>query len=216
MALVPHLLNVVLNIGKGYHRILFSVSYSRSQGAQAGLKHAAGRAGEDPSPDWTEAGAPSSGLTPALPRGLSVTQPHGAVWPPIPGSPWPLLSQSLDLPSFTLRYLGRAGLQGVGTLCAAPRIPGRGEGRLPRARALSQGPHRCSQQLGEISAAVGCQFSGQDAREGREGGQEGRGMSEAGGAQMRGCLHSPLLASEDRTGKTKHEILLKEQRQSLI
>ena len=105
MALVPHLLNVVLNIGKGCHRILFSVSYSRSQGAQAGLKHAAGRAGEDPSPDWTEAGAPSSGLTPALPRGLSVTQPHGAVWPPIPGSPWPLLSQSLDLPSFTLRYL---------------------------------------------------------------------------------------------------------------
>ena len=53
-------------------------------------------------------------------------------------------------------------------------------------------------------------------REHREGGQEGRGMSEAGGAQMRGCLHSPLLASEDRTGKTKHEILLKEQRQSLI
>ena len=34
MALVPHLLNVILNIGKGYHRILFSISYSRSQGAK--------------------------------------------------------------------------------------------------------------------------------------------------------------------------------------
>ena len=176
------------------------------------MKHAGGRAGEDPSPDWTEAGAPSSGLTPALPRGDSA--PWGSVAPdpgltPAPAEPVPGPAQ------LHLRYLGRAGLQGVGTPCAAPQIPGRGEGRLPRARALSQGPHRCSQQLGEISAAVGCQFSGRDAREGRGGGQEGRGMSEAGGAQMRGCLHSPLLASEDRTGKTKHKILLKEQRQSL-
>ena len=33
MELVPHLLNVTLNIGKGHHRILFSIEYSRSQGA---------------------------------------------------------------------------------------------------------------------------------------------------------------------------------------
>ena len=90
MALAPQLLNVILNIGKGYRRIRFSISYSRSPGPrssqpEAGLKHAAGQMGEDPSPDWTEAGASLLGLTPTLPRGLSVTQSRGVVWPLILG-----------------------------------------------------------------------------------------------------------------------------------
>lgn len=44
---------------------------------------------------------------------------------------------------------------------------GRASCRPPPARV--QGPHCCSQQLGEISAAVGCQFSGWDGRGGRGG-----------------------------------------------
>lgn len=53
MALAPQLLNVILNIGKGYAEYAFSISYSRTSGLgpakpEAGLKHAAGQMGEDP------------------------------------------------------------------------------------------------------------------------------------------------------------------------
>lgn len=55
--------------------------------------------------------------------------------------------------------------------------PGRGDGRLPLPprQALSQGRPCCSRQLGEISAAVGCQFSGWwlGWQGGRKGGHRG-------------------------------------------
>lgn len=138
MALALQLLNVILNIGKGHRRIrsqhlVFKIPGPRSSQPEAGLKHAAGQMGEDPLPDWTEAGAAFVGADLTLPRGLC-DQPVGGVAAD-PGLTSPLLSRSLDLPSFTLCYLGRAGLQGIETACAALRIPGRG-----RVGPAGQGP----------------------------------------------------------------------------
>lgn len=67
---------------------------------------------------------------------------------------------------------------------------GRASCRPPPARALSQGPHCCSQQLGEISAAVGCQFSGWDG--GKAGGSGGGG----GWAPGQECLNRVGLRGE--------------------
>ena len=136
------------------------------------MKHTGGRGGKTP-PLTGRKLERLSGLPPHPAQGLLCDSgPRGGV-AAIRGSPQPLSSPSLDLPSFTQRYLGQADLQGVRTPYAALWIPGCGEGRLPQARALSQGPHRCSQQLGEISAAVGCQFSGRDSGRARTVGRRG-------------------------------------------
>ena len=76
MALVPHLVNVILKIGRGYNRILLSISYKSPGGLR--LSQGEGRfktllgaeGGEDPPPDWPEAG----GLCPGGPS------------PPCPGA----------------------------------------------------------------------------------------------------------------------------------
>lgn len=123
MALVPHLLNVILNIGKGYHRILFSISYSRSQGAKVqpeGGKFETRRGPRGKTPPLTGLKLKRlSGLPPHPAQGLLCDSgPRGdvaTIW----GSPQPLSSRSLDLPSFTQRYLGLTDLQGVRTPYAA-------------------------------------------------------------------------------------------------
>lgn len=71
--------------------------------------------------------------------------------------------------------------QGVGTPCAAWRIPGCGEGRLPRPW---PGPchraHTVAPSNLEISAAVGCQFSAGTGLEGRVGSRGEECLSWAG------------------------------------
>lgn len=91
---------------------------------------------------------------------------------------------------------------------------GRASCRPPLARAVSQGPHCCSQQLGEISAAVGCQFSGWDGRGGRGGWAPGQECLNRVGLRGEVVCTYPFLPLETEQEKMKHEIPFKKECQS--
>ena len=142
-----------------------------------------------------------------LPRGLSAVRSGDCRR--LLGSPQPPVEQSLDLPGFPLRCFGRTDLAGRQDAVCSPADSWAWGGQAAPGQGPLTGRHCCSQQLGEISAAVGCQLCGWEAGEGREGGHQGRGVSEPGGALPRSCSHSPLLPPVDRAEKMKHGIPLK-------
>lgn len=112
---------------------------------------------EDPVFDWgcAEQGQPpASGLTPAL---------------SLPG-----------LHAMLVRLNSLSRVSGHGVQPGGFLGVGRAGCRPPLARALSQGPYCCSQQLREISAAVGCQFSAGTGPEGRVGSRGEECLSRAG------------------------------------
>lgn len=110
--------------------------------------------------------APFSGLPSLCPaQGASVTWAYPSHLLPRPHRhccevPRPALaSRHTGLVEQSEQGVQGGGFLGVGRAGCHPLL----------ARALSQGPHCCSQQLGEISAAVGCQFSAGTGLEGRVG-----------------------------------------------
>lgn len=151
--------------------------------------------------------APWAGLPPPYPaHGPSETRLLGSRQPTRRAAPGPA-----PLHTTPLRWNspGRASGRGVqpGGFLGVGRAGRCGPGPCHRAITVAPGNWERLVQLLDVSSLAG--------PGGRAGVGRGRGMSELGGAPTRGCLHSPLLASGDRTGKTKHEIPLKKECQSL-
>lgn len=102
--------------------------------------------------------------------------------PQLLGSPRPSRGEVLDLPRLhgTLVWLNSLSWVSVGGVQPGGFLVWGGQAATLHWPGPSQGPHCCSQQLGEISAAVGCQFSAGTDVEGRVGWREEECLNWAG------------------------------------